>query len=190
MKIRIEIKRSFDRTNKVRIADPILIKEPKKTEYRTSGAVLHGSSEIFYRPTESPRTYLEVDGDVSPVEKPINDPREDKTGQITYVNILLMTIDGNRGNKIPERTKFPCPCLLKRTAGRTEYGHHIRISGPAKILSSLRKPIRKNVYVWIEAPSDSVKCTKRGECFCSLRHGPLEPAVWQRFCPLLLGHRG
>ena len=81
------------------------------------------------------------------------------------------------------------PCLLKRTAGRTEYGHHISISGQQKILSSLRKPIRKNVYVWIEAPSDSVECIKTGECFCSLGPSPLQPDVWQRFCPLLLGHR-
>jgi hypothetical protein len=139
---------------------------------------------------EYPRAYIEVDGPVSPIERPIDDPKDDKRGRITYVNILLMTVDGNRGNKISERRNRPCPCLLKRTAGRTEYGHHISISRPATILSSVGKPIRKNVYVWIEAPSDSVECTKRGECFCSLRYGPLEPAVWQKFCPLLLGHRG
>jgi len=190
MKTRIEIERSYDRINKVRIENPILVKEPGKPEYRTAGAVLHGPSQVFYRLDEHPRTYIEVDGHVSPVTMLVDNPKEDRMGRITYVNIVLMTIDGNRGNKIPERQKYPCPCLLKRTAGKTEYGHHIKISGPARILSSLRKPIRKHVYVWIEAPSDSVECIKRGECFCSLQPSPLEPAVWRRFCPLLLVRRG
>jgi hypothetical protein len=189
MKTRVEIKRSYDRINKVRIENPIQVKEPGKPEYRTSGAVLHGPSQVFYRPEENPRTYIEVDGQISPVEKSVDDPKENRTRRLTYVNILLMTIDGNRGNKIPERRDRPCPCLLKRTAGRTEYGHHIKISGPAKILSSLRKPIRKNVHVWIEAPGGSVECINTGECFCSLRSSPLEAAVWERLCPLRLGHR-
>jgi len=189
MKTRIEIKRSFDSIKKVRIENPVLIKEMGKPEYRTSGAVLQRPSQVFYRPNEHPRTYIEVDGHVAPIERPVDNPRENSTGRITYVNIYLNAIDGNQGNRIPERRNWPCPCLLKRTAGRTEYGHHIRISGPATLLSSLHKPIRKGVYVWIEAPGGSVECIKTGECFCSLRPSLLEPAVWESFCPLRLGSR-
>jgi hypothetical protein len=189
MPTRIEIRRSYDRTKKVRNDKPIFVEDlQRKASYCTSGAILSGPSEVFYKPYESPRTYIQTSYGVSPVEITADNPVEDKTGKITYVNILLMTIDGNRGKKVPERYDSPRPCLLKRRAGRTAYGHHIRILGPSTIICSMRKPIRPMVYIWIETASD-VECTKTGECFCSSGFAILERAVWQRFCPLLLGHR-
>jgi hypothetical protein len=181
MKIRIEIKRSYDRVKRERIKNPILVKEPGQEPYSSSGALLCGPSEVFYKPHEHPRTYLEVDGRVSRVDTTVNRPKEDKTGKTTYVNILLSTIDGNRGKEVPERVKCPCPCLLKQRGGTPEYGHHIRISGPSKIVSSLTKPIRSNVFVWIETESN-VDCTNENRCFCT----GLQSELWPGFCPRLL----
>jgi hypothetical protein len=159
MKTRIEIKRIYDRKEKSFIRNPILIKTPGKEPYYTAGAILHGPSEIFYEPRAqppNPRAYIEVDGPVSRIDSPNNNPKEDK--RLTYINILLETIDGNRGNKVPERRNCPCPRLLKRKAGITYCGHHISIAGAAKIVSSFGKPIRKNVYAWIETDVN-VECT-------------------------------
>ena len=54
----------------------------------------------------------------------------------------------------------------KTTRGTPEYGHHIRISEPSKIVSSLTKPIHSNVFVWIETESN-VDCTNENRCFCT-----------------------
>jgi hypothetical protein len=181
MKTRIEIKRIYDPRSKSRASNPILIKPSGSEPYPpAAGACLHGPSEVCYDPNGNPRAYIEVEGRATPIAISTVDPKEDRSGRTTYVNILLETIDGNRGTKVPQRQTCPCPCLLKRKGGRTEYGHHIRINGPARIIYNRVKPIRPHVYAWIETEAD-VDCEIRNNCFCT----GLASELWPRFCPRL-----